>query len=694
MNNKLVTVVILIVLTFSAVLVPLDVLAELSDGDVYISQITPESSTGTVGSRVNVVGHTFSPNGSYQIVFGKTVVATGKAEGHSVNANFTVPELAAGSYALIFRDTAININYSSQFAIQTGFAINAVPSAVQEGSTVQFNITVTGGAMGVSYFANIGVALPGEYSPKYSKIVPLGLANPKGTTSVLVSFPDSSFTPIPDSSALNYPGTYTIYFNQSQSLAQNDFSVNILDSTTYHRGDTVSVRAMGYQPNQAATITVTSTSGGTVGAISVTASSDGTITASWVVPSDVPIGDYTLKINPEGTAKQLPDFQRFTIPGYAVKVQTTNLAGVAASGLLVQAKDVATSSVYSSTNDVNGVANLRLEKGGHSITVIMNDLVVGHANITVSEDSTFIVQCELTDLKVTVRNSHGIAIPFVTINVELKAGSKTTTATDTTSPQGSCIFNSTLLSATYTIEATMYGKAFNSGNTTVSNLPSQAINEVVIICPDKNVSLTVVGYGHGAIPNARVELVEVSNGLFYSANTDGNGELNSLVTFGTYRVRIYKENVLVNETTLQVFNSVQQQIRCTLYGIKVDVTVVDFFGIPVSNVEVTLNGPQTESLMIRTKSNGVATFDNIIGGNLQVIAQAQGVPESYQALTLTVNQPTTVQVKLEKYVTLGSLLVPAATLLTIIIVLVAVMLFVLLELFLKRRNKPKTTPPS
>ncbi len=673
-------------LAFAATVVPLDVLAQSSDVNVYIGEVSPTA--GTVGSPVNVQGSIYTPNGTYQVVVGKTLVATGTSSGYYVNANFTVPELPAGTYALILQDKAINVNHSSQFAVQTGYAIKAVPSSVQEGSTVNLNVSVTGGVMGVSYFANVGVNLP-EGSAKYSKVVPLGLANPKGTTSIEVTFPDSSFTPTPDSSATNYPGTYNIYFNQSQNLAQNTFTVNILGATSYHRGDTVSVRATGYEANQAATITVTSISGTAIDTFSATASAAGVITATWTVPSNAAIGDYTLKITPQGTAKQIQDSQRFSVSGYAVKAQTTNLAGVPASDLLVYAKDDTTGDTYSATSGSDGIANLKLEKGSHSITVTLSDLVVGQANITVSGEATFTIKCDLTDLKVIVKNADGVAIPFVTLDIELKAGSKSATTTGVTDPSGSCIFNSTMISATYTITASMYGQAFNGGNKTVYNLPSQALNEVVIICPSQNVSLSVVGYGQGAIPNARVELVEVTNGLFYSATTDGSGALNSLVTFGTYRIRIYKDNILVNQTTLEVFSPTQQHIRCTLYGIKVDVAVVDLFGSPISNARVTLNGPQTEQLVSVTKGNGVATFENIIGGDMQIIAQAQDTPESYQAMMLTVNQPTTVQVKLDKYVALGSFFMPATTLLTVIIVLVAVVLFALLELYFKRRNKPK-----
>ena len=83
------------------------------------------------------------------------------------------------------------------------------------------NVSVTGGQSGTSYNANIAVVLPSPLGTTYSKIVALGTANAEGTANAQVTFPDSSFQP--SGSLTDYAGTYTVYFNQSQSLAQNTF---------------------------------------------------------------------------------------------------------------------------------------------------------------------------------------------------------------------------------------------------------------------------------------------------------------------------------------------------------------------------------------------------------------------------------------------------------------------------------------
>jgi hypothetical protein len=689
LNRKIVAVTLLVLTSFAAVFTPLELSFAQANIGVYIYQVTPDTLTGPVGTSVNILGSIYSPNSSYQLVLGKNVVTSGTSEGYYVDANFTVPELPNGAYALILRDVAININYSAQFTVTSGYAINAVPSSLQEGGSLKLNVTVTGGKLSTSYNAKITVELPSPLGTKYSKMVTLGTPNAKGTASAQVTFPDSSF--LPAGSLTDYAGTYKVYFNESESLAQSQFTVNFIDSTTYHRGRTVTVKATGYQPNQDATLTITSVStGSTLGTASVTASADGVISTTWVVSSVAAIGDYKVQIAPQGTAKLIQDSETFTVPGYAVRVQAVNLAGKVASGIVVQDRDQSSNTVSTSTSGSDGIANLKLEAGNHVLTAFWNDVNVGETNITVTGEATFSILCQLTDLKVTVKDTNGGAMPFVDLNIIYQyhptvSTSKTGSASGQTDLSGSYILTSTLTQATYTINASMYNQVFNLGNNTFSNLPARATSEVIIICPRENITINVVGYNQEVIPNARIELVELTNGLFYAATTDSNGAVTSQVTFGMYRTRVYKDNILINQTNVQAFSESQQQIRCTLYGIQVSVSVVDFFGQPIPNANVTLNGPEKLSAM--TQNDGIAAFSGIIGGNMQIIALVPGTQNGYQAVVLTVDQPTSVQIKIDKYVALGPFLIQVSSLFTTAIILVAILLFALVEIYRRRRVK-------
>ena len=163
-----------------------------------------------------------------------------------------------------------------------------------------------------------------------------------------------------------------------------------------------------------------------------------------------------------------------------------------------------------------------------------------------------------------------------------------------------------------------------------------------------------------AVSGASIRLVELTNGLFYTTTTDSSGSAAASVTFGTYKLQVYLNGFLLNETTLNAFSAGQYTIRCTLYGIQVEVSVVDYFGSPISNANVTVNGPSSERYSEMTSGNGIATFSNIVGGNLQIVAFAKGAESSYQAVSLTVDQPTSVQIKMSGYVALGSLLIPTS----------------------------------
>ena len=675
-------------MAFAAVVTPIEVYAQNTNLGVNLLQITPSEATGPVGSSVNVIGTLYTSNGSYQLFVGRTLVASGKSQGYYVETNFIVPQLLSGPYALILRDVAININSTKQFTVTTNYAINAVSPSVQEGSNVVLNVTVSGGKLGTSYSANVGVALPSPLSTVYTKSVTLGNPNEVGTASAQVTFPDNSF--LPSGSLTDYAGIYTVYFNQSQSLAQNTFTVNFIDLTTPHRGQTINVRATAYQANEPATLTVTNVKSGTViDTAAVAATVDGVISTNWIVSANADVGDYTIKITPQNAQKSIPDTQTFTVPGYSIKVQTNNLAGQVVEGIVVSAIDESTKTTYNVTSDSNGVANFKLESGTAVLIAFWNAVNVGEESITVRGDATFTLSCQLTNIKITVKNTNGIAMPFVDLNIAYRyqsnAGTKTGSATGQTDSSGSYTLTSGFAGATYTIDASIYNQVFNSGNNSVSNLPTQATAQVFIICPIETLSINILGFNQEPIPNARIELVELSNGLFYSASTDSKGFATTQATFGMYRARVFKDTTLINETNVNLFNSSSQQIHCTLYGIQLLVAVVDFFGAPISNANVTLNGPIHTSSV--TQSNGKATFNNIIGGNMQIIAQVSGTQDASQAITVTVNQPSNIQIKIDKYVTLGSILIQTSALFTILVILIIIVLFVIVEVYRRRRVK-------
>jgi len=711
LNQKIVATTLLILMFLTATLTPIAMVhGQNSSIGVEILQVLPAGTTtvtpgesqynGTAGTALNLQGTIYTSYGPYKIIIGEDVVSSGTADGYYVNSNFTVPQLPGGGYNLILEDVKQgNLNSTGltpkTFTILTDYVVNPVSSYIQEGGIVALSVGVTGGAAGKSYDANVSVTLPSPLNTAYSAIVSLGVSNSLGSASSQVTFPGSSFQLDQKSSSVTnpteYAGSYNVYFNESEGLGSGKFSVGFLDSATYHRGQTATVNAIGYTSGQTATLTVTGPSKGETffSSPSLTASSNGTISTTFGIPSDAVIGNYNATITTtSGASKAVPDSETFSIPGYPVSIKTLNLAGEVVSNIVVQAQDLSADKAYNRTSQIDGTANFNLEAGPYNLTADWNNFNVGQTSINVTGAGAFTVTCRLTDLILTVQNGNGTGLPFVNLNITYKYGSSQTgNVSVQTNPSGTCVLNSTLTGVSYTIQASIYNQVFNSGNETVSSLPAQAVSRVVIICPTEQLTINVVGYNNAPIPGASIALVELTNGLFYTSTTDSSGSAIAPVTFGMYKLQIYQNNILLNQTNVEAFSNSEYNIRCTLYGIQVSVSVVDYFGQPILNANVTVNGPSSERLSATTPGDGTATFNNVIGGNLQIVAFAPGEESNYQAVSLTVDKPTSVMIKMDGYIALGSLLIPTSALLALIIILVAVILLVIFEIYWRRRHR-------
>src|SRR4030042_775406 len=144
-------------------------------------------------------------------------------------------------------------------------------------------------------------------------------------------------------------------------------------------------------------------------------------------------------------------------------------------------------------------------------------------------------------------------------------------ASGQTDLSGSFVLNSTLARIGYTINASLYGIVFNLGNNTITSLPAQSSSETLILCPTKTLALKVVGYNQVPVANSRLELVEATSGIFYGYVTDNSGNATAEVTFGKYKVRVYAQGILLNETTIEVYSDIQKEIHCSLYNIQISV---------------------------------------------------------------------------------------------------------------------------
>ena len=116
--------------------------------------------------------------------------------------------------------------------------------------------------------------------------------------------------------------------------------------------------------------------------------------------------------------------------------------------------------------------------------------------------------------------------------------------------------------------------------------------------------------------------------------------------------------------------------------------VVDYFGQPISNAKVTwqLDGLQDSAL---TKSDGLVTFSNIIGGDLQVTVYIPGQSQPFMVTTSFVDSSKAIEIKLDKYVILAGFLVETSNLTTAMIIAATVLLVLLIEVYRRKRLKPQ-----
>jgi len=683
-------IILLLLMSAAFLFMPLSIV--LGQLGVNVILVSPQEQ-GVVGQEVNIQGTIDTTNGPYEIWFGKNLVVSKNSEGYYVNANFTIPEVSGGDYTIILRDVTENVNATYAFAVTIAYYVEAVepapPAQLQEGNSVVLNVTFTGAQPSGTYYANVTVELPEPANATFSKTIQLSVSSQTAIASGQVTYPDATFGP--EGSHTNYTGTYHVYLNLTQQLAENQFFMGFTDKSAYHRGQSVAIHAVGYQPGENATISIEySKTGASLHSETVTASSEGVVSSSWTVTSDALIGDYEITITPDGTTKEVPDSQVISVPGYPVKVRTLNLAGDLAPHIMVEALDLVTNAVSNGSSGDDGVATLNLETGNHTLTAFWNDVQVGRKNVTVTGENSFDLTCELTNLRITVQNKDGNLIPFVNLDITYRyvtrnGATQTGHATGQTGLSGTFILSSVLPGISYTINASLYGVVFNTGNNTVSTLPVQPLSEVTILCPSRTLTLTILDYNLVAIPNARIELVEVTSGLFHGATTDAAGKVTLEVTFGKYRLRVYTDNnILLNETVIEVFSDTESEIRCSFYNIKVSVAVVDYFNQPIPDVNVMLHGPGMEARSATTQTDGTTTFSNVIGGNMQIIAYPKGMESSYEAVTMQIEEPTTVQIQLAKYVRVGPFLIEASVLATVIIVLLAILMFVVVEVYRRK----------
>jgi hypothetical protein len=689
MTKNKITMILLVILASSFVVAPMMPLVMAPEG-VEITSVSPTSRHGKVGEDINIVGTVNTTDGVYRLFFNNQLVKESNADGKSINATFPAPHILGGNYTIILQDVAKNVNATTSFFIDTAYYIKAVmldsPLQKQESNPVEIWVNVTGGSPNKVYVANVTVGLPSAAASIFWKLFRLSNTTSTGDGhNTTIVFPTSFST----GAHTNLTGTYSVAFNNS--LATNTFFIGLTDRGEYHRLDNVNVKASGYKQNENVSVTI-GFNKKIINSTAYQADSGGIVQASWTVPFNASIGVYTVNVTstfpPASKTEKTPiDSQNFDVPGFDVNVTTKNLAGNSVPSVTVRVYE-GSKSVSNVTTDSDGLATFVLEIGNYTVEAYYRTKKVGARDLIIANTSAVDLICNLTNLKVAIITEGGIALPEVEVLVVPENN------TLTTDVQGTAVAYSLLPNSTYTLNSSRYGMLFNTttiSSLLVNNSPVAWFN-LTIVCPTHKLQVSVTKTNGQPISDAVVKIQDLIGGLNNSASTDLQGTAHFNNTFGRYSVTVYgSDGIELNETLVDLFEDKNVTVVCQLYSLTVSIRVTDYFGQALSNVNVTL---QREGLMphsLMTQSDGTATFEGVTGGNMRAAVYLFSQGEPFVEGSLYVSEPTTINMKIDRFVSFGGFLVETSQLATILIIILSLVFIIIVDVYRRRRVKSKKT---
>jgi hypothetical protein len=143
---------------------------------------------------------------------------------------------------------------------------------------------------------------------------------------------------------------------------------------------------------------------------------------------------------------------------------------------------------------------------------------------------------------------------------------------------------------------------------------------------------------------------------------------------------------LLNQTVINVFGNEKSDIHCVIYNLHVPVKVTDYFGNSIPNINVELSGAAFSPVTKQTQANGIAAFDNVIGGDMQITAFSPGRTDSYIAVTRSIVSPATVSIRMSGYVSIGPFLLETTLFATLVLILSAVIIFLVVEIYRRKTS--------
>jgi len=669
----------LLFLIFTTVTLTVSILPHASAGMV-VYQVSPSS--GPVGTIALVSANVTTTNGTYSIYFDDRYLTNGTAlvNTNSADSNITIPDAASGAHIIKIVDKGTGDNATSTFTVTTTYSID-VPTnkTFQEGDSVPVRVNVTGAPASANQTGAITITAP--TNAQYTQNITLPISTFGNGTKTL-TYPND-FTAAANTS---YYGTYKASFNST--VANTTFSIQLVNSTQYHRSQTVNIKAL-YGPNELVTLAIT---GNGLNFQTNTSDPTGLINYNWAVPTTAVIGSYNVNLVAVNTAtrKTILDSQNFIIPGFPINITAKNLANETVASITIQAYENNTLATSGNTT-TTGAVTLYLEIGSFTCQAYYQGVLLGEQDIQVNDTIALDITCNLTNLGIEIiANVNGTQIKIPEVGVLLSPNNNTYTS----DLNGSVIIHSLLPNQTYSLNLTRFGNSFNItplSNLLTNNTPQPWYN-ITIPCPNLNLQINATKANGQPFDNALVKAQDLEGAPIFQGNTDTNGQINFTAPFGRYRIQILGNNqAILNETTIDLFTNNATTIPCDLYGLTLTVQILDYFGQGISAMNVQVQGNAQQQVTGTTAADGKITFNNLVGGTLQVNVFSNDLSTPLVGQGINLQSSTTLKITIGKYIVVAGTLIDASQLATILIIITVVVLLLITEIYRRQRNKPKKT---
>jgi 5-hydroxyisourate hydrolase-like protein (transthyretin family) len=567
------------------------------------------------------------------------------------------------------------------------YSLSVSPTRIQEGLDTNITLSLSGGGINQTYTFQVNVTTSARVSfLKNFHVITNAAGVGSNTTNFWKDFSSPANT--------NRTGTYTVSVNQTLATPSS-FTVGLTDKTIYLRSETVNIRASGYTANESVVTDLKygSTSVSTFPR-AFNATAEGIVSLSWVIPADGALGTYAVSVanaTPTGTMKTPTDIQTFTVEG-ACEIQAVNLDGQALANVTVEIYNGTSGAFLNLAQDTNSTGWIAfvLGAGNYTFKAFWRNVEVGSITRNITENVSFALEVNLSNLKLTVQNDAGTPLPWVDLYVSYNYTTRVPetipeTSVFTTDLDGKVILQNVFTNINYRVSARRYGLVLTT--TTIQSLPVQAWNNITVVPPTYTMLVKVLGSTGNPAAGLQASAYEWSSGTneaLESKPTDSQGNASFALTAGRYRLRFFKDSVFLNEVTVDLTqDQLSLVVKIDIYNIDLHVVVVDYFGQPMPNVSVEFQRKVDSSYQVVatqiTGADGTASFDGVVGGDSLLQASLAGKIIMSQSLYL--DEPSRqVMFKLGTYVSILGFVIDAGVFVTIVLVLIMVIAFILLSI--------------